>query len=148
MSEPFSKIAIAKNCLKAEELERLSKGEHMLAVAVAREFGNSIAESTAKSLVESLILHETSMTTLIGTVDEWPIDSAGWTKFARNLVADNEACQRDISFNDATAIEAYKQAALSDLNPGQRINWARSGELDSYLNRVAREKLNESRSHG
>lgn len=143
-----SAIQNARNCLKPSEIEALTRGENRLEIAISRHFGDSISENTVKGIVESLVIQPESLTTLMGSLDEWPSDSGGWAVFAKEMVNRSEAAQRDIAYNNATAIEAHKREALESLNPQQRINWSRNGTLDSYLEAEARKRLDEGLNRG
>ncbi|MDO6591841.1 hypothetical protein DS901_06455 [Loktanella sp. D2R18] len=146
--ENYSRIQNARNCLKPDELTRLASGETRLEVAISRQYGDSISENTVKGIVDSLVVQPESLTTLMGSIDEWPSDSNGWTAFAKEMVTRSDAAQRDIAHKNATAIAQYKREALEALNPQQKINWARSGELDSFLDKQAHAKLEESLNRG
>jgi hypothetical protein len=148
-TEQHSRIERALAVLKPEEKARLDAAKIRLEVSLSRTYGTQLSESTVKNLVDGLVLEPEALTSIHGTaVSELPENAAGWKAFGRELVNRSEDATRDIANSNAVAIAGHKQDALQLLNPQQRINFARNGSLENYLNQKATEALEESLNRG
>jgi hypothetical protein len=148
-TEQFSRIERALAVLKPEEKARLDAAKVRLEVSLSRTYGTQINETTVKNLVDGLVLEPEALTSIHGTaVSELPETSAQWEAYGRELVSRSEDAKRDIAHSNAVAIAEHKQDALQLLNPQQRINYARNGSLENFLNQKAAEALEESLNSG
>jgi len=138
-----SRIERALAVLKPEEKQRLEAAQVRLEVALAHEYADQLQESTVQNLVQGLVIEPEALTDIYGAAigSELPNDSSGWRMYAKELVERSDDAKSDVAHANKAAIASHKQQALNELNPGQRMNWARNGTLDAYLTGKANEAL-------
>jgi len=120
--------------LTSKQSEKLTAIRRNVEIALARQYGTRLASIISDKLIKDTILRPDVLAHLEGaTVAELPNNSAGWDRFARELVKADELAQRNLTFSDAELRERLRGEALASMSPQRRIALAREGKLDELL---------------
>lgn len=141
----LSRIEAQLAATPPHQMRRLESEKKKAGLALARVFGARLNEAIAERIVEGMVLDPAVLCTIGGGVRELPNDAKGWDAWAR-YAAENEPLARlSIDSSDAALKEQLSQEVLSSIPPAKRMDMARNGRLDAFIERQVKARI-EARS--
>ena len=127
------------------QLRRLESEKNKAALALARVFGSRLDEAVADRIIEGMVLDPSVICTIGGGVRELPNDAKGWDAWARYAVEKEPLAKLSIDSSDAALKEQLSQEVLSSIPPAKRMDMARNGRLDAFIEAEVKARI-EARS--
>ncbi|NDW53659.1 hypothetical protein [Aliiroseovarius sp. PrR006] len=120
--------------LTATQAIKLDGLRHSFEVALARCYGTKLAPIICRKLTQDLILRPDVLAFLEGAmVEEIPDSIDGWDEIAREMVGKDDLAQRNLRFSNEELRLKILSEIQTSMRPAHRLELARSGELDTYL---------------
>ena len=137
----LSQIEHLTSGLTRVQKERLDKIKKNVRIALARQYGNDLNEMMTSVLVSEVICHPTVLMAVEGISDAMPSSRDQWDSLAADVVSENEFAKLNIASNREARLSELRHAEAAKLSPQRRLNLARAGELDAYLDKRVRDLL-------
>ncbi len=119
--------------LTPTERNKLEQIQTDIRVALGRIYGDDLSDLMTGALVRESICHPDVIAAVSGVEGALPMTRAQWNELAVDLLNGNELAQRNVEFSRESRLHGIRSEELQKLNPQQRMNLARSGQLDEFV---------------
>ncbi|MEO1677861.1 MAG: hypothetical protein AAFU80_06825 [Pseudomonadota bacterium] len=128
--------------LTKPQLQRLEPIIQGLQVALARRYGNRLAEICADNLLREVVRRPEIVCAIEGVEDpDVPQSKQQFDTLAREMVEADELSMRALAFSDEKKKRELAQEVVNELAPPRRMTLARTGQLDDYVTKEVAARL-------
>lgn len=136
-----SRIDTQLAVMPPHQRKRLEDAQRQGELALARAFGHRLDERVSARIIEGMVLSPEVLCTVGGGVNELPVDAKGWDRWVKEAAAKEPLAKLSIDASDAALKEELRQQALGAMRPEQRLQMARAGTLDAYIDAEVKAKI-------
>lgn len=140
-----SRIEAYISTLPPHQLKRLESERNNLNIALARVFGDRIAQIAVNKIVRDFAIFPECLGTVGGGLRELPDpeDRGGWNALATQLVNQQPLAKLSIEASDSQLKAKLADEVRSNMRPADKANMAHAGTLDSHVEKIVNAKLQE-----
>lgn len=136
-----ARIENLTNGLTWKEQCHLSTVQRDAELALNRMYGGKISDLIMQRLLDGMILDSAVLATVSGGVNELPANQGAWDLWARQTVESDSLATICVANADEQLKAKIHKEALNDLDPAKRMELARNGTIDGYLDDVVKNRI-------